>query len=912
MKREFLGPLLGVSIILPGALHAQSASEQPRNPAPELQEVVVTGSLIKREESSQLVTTVDSKELAERGVTNALDILSAIAQNQSLSTSSDGVREGGLTNLANLRTLGPENTLVLINGRRMVNNPIFDNGVDLNTVPTALLESVDVLADGASSIYGSDAVAGVINFRMRRDFEGIEYSGQVFSPSAAGGDVRNASLAAGIGSLGEDGWNLVAGFTWREQERIRSADRSFSATGDRRDRGVNLLLGQPFPANVSQPATAGFGIRNPYSCARPALVPLSTGGCALDADAIGQIDIRNPETQASLYTRFTKQLGEHRFSAEYISAKSEISNALSGARIINLSMPNTNPFYPGRGVTPAIPGLNTALPIFVTARFTPGGRRTTENDTVTDRLLLELDGKAGRFDYNLWALRSVATTDLNALDGALLRQGVLDGLAGTNGAAFINPFGDQTAAGAAYLESIKVRTALATGSAKIEMAGATISGSIFDMPAGPVSGALAIETAREEMRYRVASINSLLIGNDLGNGVAATGDRTRKSVTAELLVPLVRKLDANLSGRWDDYSDFGNTINPKLMLTFAATDNFSLHASYSKGFRAPPLPKLFAPQSLGTVPGAFQNDPVLCPGGVVNTTAGGIAARDCQTAFSALRGGNPNLDPQRSTTYSAGFDLRVDESLTGGRANIGLDYWNYRLKDVIGVVAPNAVFSNPSTFGAYFVRCREADPAFTPGTNTCNFPGNAGNPIAYILNTNANSGQIATSGIDLTASWSTDTSYGTLGIDYRGTYVTKYDFQRLPGSPFVSRAGVVLDGFPAVKYNHFLTLGWQKGAWAATLLNRHTGSYEDCNANCGVPAALANSGVGSYSLWNLTAAYNYNDKWTLMAYVNNMFDRDPPFTNNNVSNCAGCELRFIDPTGRAVGISIRGRIDRKR
>ena len=211
MKQEILCSLLGAAMVLPTAALAQEAAKPSRNTAADLEEVVITGSLIKREESSLLVTTLSSDEITERAATNAQDILTAIAQNQVLSTSSDGVREGALINLANLRTLGPENTLVLVNGRRMVNNPIFDNGVDLNTIPTALLDSVDVLADGASSIYGSDAVAGVINFRMRRDFQGIQYSGHALSPSAAGGDIRNASLAGGIGSLRENGWNLVAG-----------------------------------------------------------------------------------------------------------------------------------------------------------------------------------------------------------------------------------------------------------------------------------------------------------------------------------------------------------------------------------------------------------------------------------------------------------------------------------------------------------------------------------------------------------------------------------------------------------------------------------------------------------------------------------------------------------------------------
>ena len=224
MKRGFWAALIGTL----ASWTTAEAQDQP--PVEEsLETIIVTGSLIKREvdDSSQLVITIDNEELVRRGTTNAVDVLEAVSQHQPIATSSDGARSGGLTNLANLRSLGPENTLVLVNGKRVVNNPIFDNGVDLNTIPTALLETVDVLADGASSIYGSDAVAGVINFRMRNDLQGVQYLAHRLAPEQPGGELTLASIGGGIGSLSEDNWNLMAGVTWREREAINAGDRPF-------------------------------------------------------------------------------------------------------------------------------------------------------------------------------------------------------------------------------------------------------------------------------------------------------------------------------------------------------------------------------------------------------------------------------------------------------------------------------------------------------------------------------------------------------------------------------------------------------------------------------------------------------------------------------------------------------------
>lgn len=170
-----------------------------------LEEIVVTGSLIKRTEvSSQLVTAIAAEEIARRGATNATDILSAVAQNQPIEVPNSFMAAGtGLASYASLRSLGSESTLVLFNGRRIVNNPYKNKAVDLNTVPIALIDRVDVLSDGASSIYGSDAIAGVINFITHDEMQGVRLSANTLQPEEPGGEAYSGSATVGFGSLAD-------------------------------------------------------------------------------------------------------------------------------------------------------------------------------------------------------------------------------------------------------------------------------------------------------------------------------------------------------------------------------------------------------------------------------------------------------------------------------------------------------------------------------------------------------------------------------------------------------------------------------------------------------------------------------------------------------------------------------------
>src|SRR5918995_2235839 len=239
------------------AAHAQQSADRPTTEV--LQEIVVTGSLIKRAvgDVAQPVTTLQAEDLINSGATNAEQIMQQIAQNQSLNVSNIniGANTGGGA-YANLRALGSSRTLVLVNGKRVVNNPFQTIGVDLNTLPTSLIERVEVLTDGGSATYGTDAIAGVMNFITKRELRGLELSATASIPEASGGgELYLLSAAGGLGSLDADGWNAHLGVSWREAQELPGTARDFSSSGFVPERGVNRLNTTTFPANYSQTAS---------------------------------------------------------------------------------------------------------------------------------------------------------------------------------------------------------------------------------------------------------------------------------------------------------------------------------------------------------------------------------------------------------------------------------------------------------------------------------------------------------------------------------------------------------------------------------------------------------------------------------------------------------------------------------
>jgi iron complex outermembrane recepter protein len=292
------------------------------------------------------------------------------------------------------------------------------------------------------------------------------------------------------------------------------------------------------------------------------------------------------------------------------------------------------------------------------------------------------------------------------------------------------------------------------------------------------------------------------------------------------------------------------------------------------------------------------NDPVLCPGGVVNTAAGGIASRDCNKQYETQTGGNVDLEPEQSDIYALGFTVRPVD-----RLQIGADYWNYTIEQTIGVINVPTVAGNPAQFGSQIVRCASAPAAIINLLSTCLQP--TGNPIGYFDIRLQNLGETRTSGIDFTVNYSTDElSWGQFVVDYRSSWTLEYEFQRQTNGEFFDRLGQYAGVDPAVfEYQHVLSFGWVRDKLSGQLTNRYRSGYTDCNAGCLIPTAF-HQDADAYSTWDLAVSYRPVEALSLMLRVENMLDEDPPFTNKTSGLATGWDERFADPLGRAYGLGV--------
>ena len=475
-------------------------------------------------------------------------------------------------------------------------------------------------------------------------------------------------------------------------------------------------------------------------------------------------------------------------------------------------------------------------------------------------------------------------------------------MSGANGAPFLNPFGPQSAAGDAYLAANMIAGTLQEMDSTLSSVTAIAGRQFGSLPGGPIAMGLSAEYRKEENTYttNVAKARETSSSGLAGQAPLRTGDRDVWALGLEFSFPILKNLEIGASVRYDDYSDFGSTTNPKVSIKYTPVKELLLRASYNTGFAAPTLAQLYAPQTT-TFTGTRYNDPVLCPGGVVNTAAGGVASRDCNLQFQQLQGGNTELKPEESTAFSIGFVLQPTPQLS-----FGIDYWDYKVSTNIGLIGDTTIFANPSKYANLFVRCQQADPARTATIGACSIPG--GNPLAYVINTNLNLGDTETNGFDFQFNWTPGaTPYGRFALGWRGTYVMNYEFQKEPGGAWINPVGNFNaqftddfnNGGPVFRYRQILTLNWDMNAYSAGLMYRLSSSYRDANSAAGIPAPYNDHTVGHYGIWDLTAAYKGFKGLTLRAGILNVLDEDPPYTNQaSRFQARGYDDRFHNPLGR--------------
>ena len=843
-----------------------------------MQRVEVTGSSIKRlaSETALPITSIKADDFAKQGLTTAQEVLSTISMNQSSQSSSQSVGSGtGGQSVADLRGIGGDKTLVLLNGRRIASHPFNGSSVDLNIIPISALERVEVLRDGASAIYGTDAIGGVINFITKRSVKGGSVTVEHYEPQkSGGGDESRLNLSGGYGDLNKDGFNIFGVVDVHRQSALNASDRAFSANGYVPNKGVNNLSSTTPIANfttVNSDPTKVFSGNPAFAggCVGENLRPNPSGRptCAFDAAPYIQ-DIPKTNQESFLGKASFKINQDHLATLEYLHARSTNESRITPPTLtrIGLIMDKNSPYYPGGSTgVPAVPGL-AGENLDLSWRPMDMGQRIGFDTSTSDRLVLASEGVLGAWDYNVGLSYSVSKATSAFVNGYLGDQRMIDGVA----SGVLNPFGQQSAAGLEYMKNSLLQGEYLSAKMTSTAVDAKISREIYNLPAGAVGFAVGSEFRNEKAEY---DINTALASQASSSGYAEakdqSGSRNISAIFTELSIPVVKNLELSLAARYDHYNDVGGSFNPKVGVRWQPTNQVLFRSSYNTGFRAPTLYDLHGPMSKTFTAGKYS-DPRLCPGGVAIPGANENSA--CSTQQYIRTGGNPEIKPEKSKTFSAGIVIEPTKSLT-----VSLDYFQIKLRDKIGTVAEQTLFGNYDKYKDSFVYSAD------------------GNSLDYVVATLDNLGEMHTSGVDLGLNWRLPRSqYGNFTFAFDGTWVQKYEYQNERGGEYVQNVGVYGDNGPVFRWRHNASLNWNLGQWNATLSNKYMSGYHDMND---VDDEFKQK-VKAYSIWSLSGMYSGIKNTELTVGVKNLLNEDPPFTNQYSTFQSGYDPRFADPLGR--------------
>jgi len=874
-------------------------AQQTGSNAPQAKErIEVTGSNIKRVEgeSALPVTVISREEIDKSGATNAVELLNLIGANASAGSVALSNTIGATTfssQTANLRGLTGGRTLVLINGKR-VNGFAGEingvQGVNLAVIPFAAIERVEILKDGASAVYGSDAIAGVINFIVRSDYRGAEVSVFSGTPTRSGGGKQEKYAAsAGFGDLNANRFNVFIAGSFENQHNLEQRDRNFSNTAFLPDIGYSTVSSNTFPGRVTTGGVGTPGGTGNCTGGYSTYIPL-LGNCFFDPSAAPGVesipDTKDTNFFGSVKFQITNNWqaygtalyshNENHFIIQPVPISNLFTYGPNGEFLATVTTSPGSPFYPTADAIAH--GVNGQV-LNVRYRAVLNGNRDTTDTNDGHQLVGGIKGSWGNWDADFSYSYAEGKLKEKLNGGFPLYSLALPLLNGGT----VNLFGPNTPDIVSQVQATNFNGETVHAKSSTSYLQGKISSELWQMANGPLALALGAEYRKEKLEQHFNPV--LATGDVSGFGGAlkdVAGDRNDTALYAELNIPLLKTLEANVAVRTDDYSDFGRTTNPKASLRFQPNRDVLLRASYGKGFLAPSLFQLLNPQASG-VSQAGLTDPIRCP--VTHDTG-----LDCNTQFQTLIGGNPNLKPEKSENATAGIVFEPTNSLS-----VSADYFKIRLNNLITTGIPIAtILGDLNQFGGLVTR-GPADP---------NFPGLPGR-ITSISQTLINIGAVHIEGTDLELHYKWPRAgWGRLRFDVSGTYYSRFDAQALDGS----YAGGVSNVFGAVvsgivpRWKHYAAFSWDSGPWAATLAQSYQSSYIDVQPGAdGVTLRRASS----MELYDAQASYSGLRNLTLTLGVKNLFDRNPPLTNQNLTFQAGYDPNYYDARARFIYASVR-------
>jgi len=802
-------------------------------------------------------------------------------------------------NTVDLRNLGVERTLVLVNGRRHVGGAAGSPTVDLSMIPAALVQRVEVVTGGASAVYGSEAMAGVINFIMKDDFEGVELNARFGTSEIGGADEKDVSFLAGS-NFADDRGNATIYLGYSDRGVLRSSQRelsahdatnsSFGPKGNFFDPGFNVSL--------TQDDDTGLWDK-----------PFSNAEDGFDRNAVRLI--RVPTERIQFNANINYQINEHvnffsETSFNRLISSSQLEPTITGffisvGSIPNINVPIDNPFVPTElrdAVLAATPG---AEEIIMFRRFEELGPRTSDVQRQTFRTMFGLDGDINdNWSYELYYQYGLNTQDqtnggvfntlnfLNALnvedDGAGGFQCV-DSLARDLGCVPLNVFGAGSITGAA-LDFVKVDSQLTTRMVQ-QVGGLTFTGTLFDLPAGEVGVAVGGEWRKESSRFNSDSLaaSGLTSGNTTPNTI---GEYDVYEMFAEAIVPIIKDapfaeyLGVEVAARHANYSTIGGNWAYKISGDWRPTDDLRVRGGYSTAVRAPNISELFDPGSetfrsftdpcaFGGAGGASADGntiydaqsatvqancatlgtALLDPAGVNITSAGGLAA------------GNPDLNQEKAKTWTVGA-VYTPNFIPG--LNITVDFFDIEITDAI------------STFSAQTTADQCVRQPDFPNNPFCDLieRGGANGLILRIDALAINAAILSTQGIDFAIDYTTELGEGVLSANINGTRTTEYEFTPFEGGDVIDDLNEI--GVPKLKVNGTLTydIGQFRFGWSARYIDSVNVDNDNPSAGPGT--------IGSYLYNDIQIRYTLDEdgQYEVFAGIDNLFDKEPPFLGQGV------------------------------
>ncbi len=861
-------------------------------------EVEVTGTHIRGGVSAAPLLVVTHADLERSGQTTVADALRVLPQNftggaaeGTVATGSDTVgRNPVFSSGLNLRGLGNNATLVLVDGRRMAGSGSFGDFSDASSIPSAAVDRVEVLLDGASAVYGSDAVGGVVNVILRKNLDGAET--RFLAGTSTAGGAAEGQFSQTFGKRW-DGGGVLFVYEVRGRNPLEDSDRPFSASADLRPFGgtdhrstTNTAPGNIFNASF----VPAFGI--PAGQSGVGLLPsqLLPGVINLQNQRLGEETLPS-QTVQTLYLSGDQAFSDRlTFSADARFSRRNFKAYLADD-ISTLKVTSANPFYVSpTGATSETIGFSFANDL---PNPTQSGYAETLGGSLSGKLKLWGDWQTNAyvtFAQEIDQVNNAGTTNSLILNEAL--GNTPDNPATPFNAArdgYFNPF-----AGVAGANNPTVLSAISSGYVRsrgrdqVYSANLQADGTMWTLPGGPIKVALGVQAREETLRRggstfvsAAAPIPSASV-NDSRNVEAAFVEAQVPLFSGDNRQPGLERLELSLAGRVEHYEAIGTTKNPKVGVLWSPVDGLTLRSTYGTSFRAPALRELDDPASFA--PTQFPLN-----GGLIRTLL--------------LGGGNPDLKPETATSWTAGVDISPPQ-VSG--LKLGATWYDIQFKnrigspvsqDLVGALS-DPTLSNfvdritPTTNAADLAKITAL--LASPAVSTLNgvFPPTAF--LAIVDNRYVNTAALHVGGIDLSAGYGFDMGGDRVELGANGSYTLRYDQQVTPTSPGMDRVGIV--NFP-VRFRGRATADWTRDRLTAVVALNYTSAYRDpLGVDIGDQPTLdlqLRFAPATAGLLKGTAL-NFN--------IRNVFDRAPPFYNNPFGYAY--DPSNGDPIGRFVSFQL--------